>query len=349
MLIGSERIFVILGDECNLGCKYCCQHEIHHHVDVKNFNRNVVKWIDDVAGISEHIHVVFYGGEPLLQFPIIKRFVGFAEAENVSYGVITNGKLLTQEMVDFFNATGVTVAVSWDGHASKITRGYDVVEDKLDLLLQINDLSISGVISAYAMPRTMMREMQEVDDKYFPIHKKHIRVHFDSLFGVDIPDPHMRDYTPAFDEEVKSIINEYDEWLKSNDNSKMGDVLQQTMNRFVGRWWESKDGGMYGSIYCVNGYGVLNVDLEGNLYICHNTREKIGHIYGRTTEYLNEVMKRHKDEAEVQAMCEKCEIRKLCNIYCLVTPLDKADTWCASRKRFYTPIVRYIAGTKEEK
>ena len=55
---------------------------------------------------AESLSFEFQGGEPLLNFDVIKHIVSYTESvkgcKNVSYNVVTNLTLLTDEIIDFF-------------------------------------------------------------------------------------------------------------------------------------------------------------------------------------------------------------------------------------------------------
>ena len=61
----------------------------------------------------------FQGGEPLLNFEIIKHIVTYAEKKKdwheIKYSIVTNLTLLTDEMIDFFEANRINVSTSIDG------------------------------------------------------------------------------------------------------------------------------------------------------------------------------------------------------------------------------------------
>jgi sulfatase maturation enzyme AslB (radical SAM superfamily) len=70
----------------------------------------------------DEVRLVFYGGEPLLQFPLIRRAVSHAErvrpaGKAVRYGIITNGTLISGEIAEFLARHRVSTRLSFDGVA----------------------------------------------------------------------------------------------------------------------------------------------------------------------------------------------------------------------------------------
>ena len=111
---------------CNLRCGYCYYAQREEAYDPRT------RMSDEVAERSvelllaegppgEPIHLHFFGGEPLLDFPLLGRTVRYAErraAEEgraVTFEVTTNGTRLTDEVVSFLNQHRFQVGVSFDG------------------------------------------------------------------------------------------------------------------------------------------------------------------------------------------------------------------------------------------
>src|SRR5450759_2048100 len=100
------------------------------------------------AGPSPSIKIEFQGGEPLLNYEIIKEVVIYAEKINkkkqkhLSFVICTNLTLINEEILEFFKKHNVIISTSLDGpkmvHDScRIMRSggssYDTVIDKLKL------------------------------------------------------------------------------------------------------------------------------------------------------------------------------------------------------------------------
>jgi uncharacterized protein len=71
--------------------------------------------------IRDTFRIGFYGGEPLMAFPMIERIVGHArkcKGEAVQFSVTTNGTLLTDAIGRFLIAEGFRLLISLDGPAS---------------------------------------------------------------------------------------------------------------------------------------------------------------------------------------------------------------------------------------
>lgn len=122
-----RRATIMLTTECNLRCRYC--YEAKQNGETPSPNTPSLSRTDASEVVSFLVRVcptvdslMFFGGEPLLRFSLLQAIVRLVEAERRSgslrvgsYGIITNGTLLTQDMVDFLSEYGFSVTVSCDG------------------------------------------------------------------------------------------------------------------------------------------------------------------------------------------------------------------------------------------
>lgn len=134
--VGS--IDVVLTAACNLRCSYCYQ-------NTKNGARmeweTLRKSIDLLRRSErEEVLLTFYGGEPLLQYDLIRKGVEYCESlsdsgPRVRYAMITNGLMMTPEVADFIATHRFKTRLSFDGiPAAQDHRGKGTF-DKLDALL----------------------------------------------------------------------------------------------------------------------------------------------------------------------------------------------------------------------
>ena len=117
----SLHIFV-LTNACNLNCVYC-QARDHEHVHVEKMSFETAEKAVMIALQSpEHyLNFEFQGGEPLLNYPVIRHIVEYAEknkqAHSIQYSVVTNLTLLSDEILDFFEQYDVRISTSLDGNS----------------------------------------------------------------------------------------------------------------------------------------------------------------------------------------------------------------------------------------
>lgn len=95
-----NTVFLMLGNSCNMNCAYCLQHPLVHKPLTREVNPEIYDFLEEVAEENTRpLHLQFYGGEPLLYFGTIQEVVAVVKQRklNMTFGIITNGRALTDE------------------------------------------------------------------------------------------------------------------------------------------------------------------------------------------------------------------------------------------------------------
>jgi uncharacterized protein len=124
--IPLKTLILHVTDACNLNCGYCYQradrtvsrgvHPMSHATA-----RKAVDFLLDRSEGLQDVVLVFFGGEPLLNFAVISATVDYArqkaaeKGKRVDFALTTNGTLLTTETIDFLQTHHLSVTVSLDG------------------------------------------------------------------------------------------------------------------------------------------------------------------------------------------------------------------------------------------
>jgi uncharacterized protein len=119
-----NRLVLMLAGGCNMGCTYCFEKDvpIYQNKNLLSKERadDILDWFfEKVEGDTAHIQL--YGGEPLLNWPILTYVVESAEARAAHRGLgltkylITNGTLLTRPRIEWLTDHAVSIQVSVDG------------------------------------------------------------------------------------------------------------------------------------------------------------------------------------------------------------------------------------------
>lgn len=115
----SLHIFV-LTNACNMCCVYCQAQDSAKEKKGK-MDRETAKKAVDIAlqSPNQYLTFEFQGGEPLLNFEIIKFIVEYSQEKKndkvITYSLVTNTLLLQEEMLDFFEKYPISVSTSLDG------------------------------------------------------------------------------------------------------------------------------------------------------------------------------------------------------------------------------------------
>ncbi len=110
---------------CNLNCSYCFASQGKYHGDraVMSFEvgKQALDFLVANSGTRRNLEVDFFGGEPLMNFDVVKQLVAYARSiekekgKNFRFTLTTNGMLVDDDVIDFANRECHNVVLSLDG------------------------------------------------------------------------------------------------------------------------------------------------------------------------------------------------------------------------------------------
>ena len=110
---------------CNLNCSYCFASQGKYHGDraVMSFEvgKQALDFLIANSGTRKNLEVDFFGGEPLMNFQVVKDLVAYARSiekqhnKNFRFTLTTNGMLIDDDVIEFANRECYNVVLSLDG------------------------------------------------------------------------------------------------------------------------------------------------------------------------------------------------------------------------------------------
>ena len=110
---------------CNLNCSYCfaSQGKYHGERALMSFEvgKRALDFLIENSGSRRNLEVDFFGGEPLMNFQVVKDLVAYArgiekeKGKNFRFTLTTNGILIDDDVIDFANKECSNVVLSLDG------------------------------------------------------------------------------------------------------------------------------------------------------------------------------------------------------------------------------------------
>lgn len=110
---------------CNLNCSYCFASQGKYHGERAIMSYEVGKraldFLVENSGTRHNLEVDFFGGEPLMNFDVVKQLVAYARSiekekgKNFRFTLTTNGVLIDDDVIDFANKEMSNVVLSLDG------------------------------------------------------------------------------------------------------------------------------------------------------------------------------------------------------------------------------------------
>jgi len=118
-----KSLSLFVAEDCNLSCRYCFAAENrgrrYRRMDWETAQKAVDFLLRQEGG--RHVEIDFFGGEPLLNFPVVEKTVNYAAEETakkgkeISFTLTTNACLLDDSIAAFLNRKDINVILSLDG------------------------------------------------------------------------------------------------------------------------------------------------------------------------------------------------------------------------------------------
>ena len=118
-----STLYLILTEKCNFDCKYCFVVQRMEHkpepMGIGTAKKAIEFFVKHASNTANEHNVVFYGGEPLLNFEALEFSVEYLKKSNnfkkLNLSIVTNGSLVTEEIAKFLCDNKISVSVSLDG------------------------------------------------------------------------------------------------------------------------------------------------------------------------------------------------------------------------------------------
>ncbi len=287
-------------NQCNLSCTYCYEYGEDKIVDTENGKkakfmseqtaRESVDFMLREAGANKVAHLTFFGGETLMNFPVLKSAMSYARqraaetGKQVDFSLTTNATLLRPEIIEFLAENRVGVTISIDGpkemqdqfrvfHNGK--GSYDIVAPKIKELLKRHR---SRPIGARV---TLTSQTLDIRKIY-----KHLteEIGFWDVGFAPVTTAPNRDYAIAesgFDamlEQFRALAADFLEAALQNKHhgfSNVKDTLEEIHK------------GVSKAYPCGAGLGLMGVSTDGDVALCHRFAGSDAHKMGTVRDGID--------------------------------------------------------------
>ncbi|MBQ4626612.1 MAG: thioether cross-link-forming SCIFF peptide maturase, partial [Clostridia bacterium] len=120
-----KALCIHIAHTCNLNCSYCfaSQGKYHGERALMSFEvgKRALDFLIENSGTRRNLEVDFFGGEPLMNFDVVKQMVAYARSiekehgKNFRFTLTTNGMLIDDDVIEFANREMSNVVLSLDG------------------------------------------------------------------------------------------------------------------------------------------------------------------------------------------------------------------------------------------
>ena len=154
-----QTLVMNLTNQCNLSCEYCYEFGEDKvatpegkpkFMDFETAKASVEYLFASSAG-RRAVHITFFGGETLMNFPLLKQVVDYASAQAaergryIDFSLTTNATLLTPTIIEYLSEKRIGVTVSIDGSKESHDKfrvfangrgSYDIIEPRVRALIR---------------------------------------------------------------------------------------------------------------------------------------------------------------------------------------------------------------------
>jgi uncharacterized protein len=337
-----------ISHDCNLRCRYCFA-STGHYAGPREFMSEEVackamEWFVQQSGSSKELNMSFFGGEPLMNFPLIKSLVKYIHiledrySKKIYMNICTNGTILNDEIIRLIKENNIGMQISLDGpkeiqdtYRPKAdgSGSYDTILANVKRLLE--EVPSNRIIARATIPHGMIK-INEVVAHLFAIGFKTV---------VFVPAIGCGNVVVQSDD-LKSIKEQYSLIAETFiDNVRGGKNLYvfpfgtevQNIGEGVKR--------LYG---CGAGIGFISISVNGDLYPCmrftNNVTYKLGNVFDGFDNKKRSMLFNRTVEQRRQCSC--CWARYLCGGGCVAVPAEIGNSILENDNRV-CEIAKHIA------
>jgi uncharacterized protein len=326
-----RRIQMLMAQGCNLGCRYC-----YAWRNGSNQKKTLMPWEIAKASVDylikrsvsrTDLQVTFFGGEPLLNYPVIQKVVSYCRDlelrtdKKFTFELITNGTLLSKEVVDFAVEHKFLLFISIDGwkemhnYNRPSVNGDDVYDTILANAKYANEQYIKHQLPAIKVRANLTNRYHDA----FAVGAYLRSLGFNTIgvgsieplnHGDNSPSALTEDQADEMHKEATRVMVDSVKKLAAHEKIEFfkADQLRRSLTQFEPRALKG--------ITCGIARNTQIVDNKGNIYPCHRYEGMEAYVIGnilsgghdnaKTLEYYRKV------NQNATARCHSCWIRDYC-------------------------------------
>ena len=321
-----QTLVLNLTNQCNLSCQYCYEFGEDKvatpegkpkFMNLETAQASVDFLLTQSEG-RRSIHITFFGGETLMNFPLLKQVVTYATARarekdcQVDFSLTTNATLLTPAIIEFLSENRIGVTVSMDGPKEMHDQlrvfangkgSYDIIEPKVRALLANHRTRpitarvtlTKGVTDVVRIFRHLKQDLGFHEVGFAPVTTSP-----NQLYAIN--DRGMDDVLGQFHILAKEYL-EYALRGEAHGFSNVSDTLAELCQ------------GVNKSHPCGAGLGLMGVGPSGDIAPCHRFVDSDEHALGHISTGIDlakqaEFLRRGHIDAKYD--CHTCWARPLC-------------------------------------
>lgn len=305
-------------EKCNLGCPYCYVANKDQFMTQETFD----KVIEDIKVKSakakcDHVHISYFGGEPLLNWELIKHAMPKVRALGWSQNIISNMTMITPEIADECKKYGVGFSWSFDGLSANESR---------PLLRIPENQGYKKILDLYNNKKELLNRLcNGCKVMIYPGNFRDMDKNLDFFIEWGLPNPDfslVRDSVwttedvEAFKVEARKLADRWMYHLNRGTRCSVGFFLLYILDTIFGIAYDKRP---FGCFACSHG---ASVATNGDFYPCARFAAKDLMKYGEDHDfrYYYDLLnpQNYKD-------CKECDLYYICNAGCTYSQLREGN------------------------
>lgn len=316
-----------IAHDCNLACKYCFASQgdyggVKRELMSFDVAKRAVDFLIAMSGTRQHCEIDFFGGEPLLNWDVVKQTVEYVESIQAAHNKIfkltltTNGVLLTQDKIDYVNEHNISLVLSIDGR--------EEVHNRMRP-------SAGGTDTYKTVAKNLVNAVKQRDGREYYVRGTYTHNNLDFTKDViamsDLGFEHLS-MEPVVGKEGEYVLRDEDLPILEKEYEKLADLYLQRQKDGWGEKFNFFHFRM--DLYrgpcmakrlrgCGAGHEYMAIVPNGDIYPCHQFVGRDGYVLGNVFEGLkNFDIPREFRNTHVftKPTCAKCWAKFFCSGGC---------------------------------
>lgn len=318
-----NMLILPISGNCNLTCKYCFA-RINDEFGFSDVTiedaKSIYKYLFEENGL-ENITISFFGGEPFMNFKLIKFSVDYINQnykdKKVTFSVTTNGTILNFDQIKFIKENNIATLVSLDGtkNANKyrvFRNGKNSFDKTLSNILNFKKYDIDISIRA-----TVTNDNKDLLDTYKFF--EDLKILFSIVFAYESENRNhsLANYSHSINI-IKKQLNEVLEYYLQRISNNKKIHCQYLLEKFLIIALRKKS-----NYACSGGHSLFSITSNGDIYTCEHLVGKkeysIGNIKLGSELYNSDL---RSQNVSTNNNCQFCWARFICSGGCFSSNLS---------------------------
>ena len=334
-------LFLHVANSCNARCVYCFADAGSYGKKESIMKLDTAKkalkvFIDKCPTDSANNNFVnFFGGEPLVNWKVVKESHKFAleyaksQNKNIDFRIVTNGTLLNKDIIDYIGKNDFGVVVSIDG-GKKIQNqqrplkngvdSFDSIDKNLKYLLNnVDDVAARGTYVNFDYPLSKIyQELFDLGFYYVDVAPDLLNLKGNDLLKLLEQIENLSPY-------IIEDINKYGILRYGLFRNRLASLFGKKFKK-------------YSNNACGAGKSISAIDPSGKIFSCHRYSSEDNFVVGNVDDGYQKTWDFTKDSSS--QLCKSCWNRYACPSGCFYNnykqsgdPLKANSTWCTYSKK----------------